>query len=103
MSKFVKVSKNMDDKILEPLEAYNRFYKDELKKNSEYFFDNLVNQSKIDVDANRATVRKFDEEYKIIDEVSGNIGGFKVKRGLLIAMNYRRADDLYRHFDVGGK
>ena len=42
-----------DDILLEPLKAYKSVYKDAVNEEAGKFFDELVEKSKIDVEANR--------------------------------------------------
>ena len=52
----------MDSLILEPLKYYKSVLKERHKENLEGHFDELVRRSGIDVEQNRATVKKYDAE-----------------------------------------
>ena len=52
----------MADEILEPLKAYNDIYKDQFNENAKTYFEDLVEKSKIDVEENRATIKKLKEK-----------------------------------------
>ena len=52
----------MDSLILEPLKYYKSVLKERHKENLEEHFDELIRRSGIDVDGNRATVKKYDAE-----------------------------------------
>lgn len=52
----------MADEILEPLESYNKLYKDEFKDTTTKYFEELVETSKIDVEANRKTIKELREK-----------------------------------------
>ncbi|MBR6072048.1 MAG: hypothetical protein IKP77_04365 [Acholeplasmatales bacterium] len=57
----------MADEILEPLESYNKIYKEQFNDNAKSYFEELVETSKIDVEANRKTIKELkakQEEYK---------------------------------------
>ena len=55
----------MADEILEPLESYNKVYKDQFKDTATKYFDELVETSKIDVEANRKTIKELREKEKL--------------------------------------
>ena len=74
----------MDDRLLEPLKFYEEQGKQEHHDNVESHFNNLVEVSKVDVDANRETMLKWKEEQKKIAELSKLLSKFKAFRGLLI-------------------
>ena len=48
----------MEDEILEPLESYNKVYKDKFNDTATKYFEELVDKSKIDVEANRKTIKE---------------------------------------------
>lgn len=52
----------MQDDILEPLESYNKIYKDKFNEVTTNYFDELVKTSKIDVEANRKTIKEIKEK-----------------------------------------
>ena len=57
----------MADEILEPLESYNKIYKQQFNDNAKEYFEELVETSKIDVEANRKTIKELkakQEEFK---------------------------------------
>lgn len=75
----------MDDKLLEPLKYYEGQGKQEHHDNIEAHLNKLVEQSGVNLEENRATVSKWQQEQKKISELSKVISKFKTIRGLLIA------------------
>ena len=51
----------MNTVIYNPLEEFDKKYKDTHSENTKKFFDNLVQQSGIDIEQNRETVRLYNE------------------------------------------
>ena len=56
----------MADEILEPLKAYNSLYKEQFNENATNYFDELVQRSQIDVEANRKTIREIKEKEALL-------------------------------------
>ena len=73
----------MDDKILEPLSAYKNSYESELKQNAESLFGELAAKAAIDVELNRATVKKYTAKLKLLEKTKKHINGLKTKKALL--------------------
>lgn len=65
-----------DNQILEPLDLYNSRYKEELSNNTKKYIDNLVKKSGVDVELNRATVKKYKAKSALLNDA-------KSKRGML--------------------
>ena len=61
----------MVDDLLEPLKIYNSRLKDEHKENTIKYFDSLVEKSGIDIEANKATIKKYDDTKLEEDKVEG--------------------------------
>ena len=59
----------MNEKLLEPLKYYETKGKDEHNANVNAYFDALVSASRIDVEANRATVKKYNNELNNIKKI----------------------------------
>lgn len=74
----------MEDLLLEPLQYYEAYGRQEFKKNAIGHFDSLLKTSEIDLEANRSTVEKYDNENKIIDKLKQQISAKKLWRALLI-------------------
>ena len=58
-----------DDSILEPLHDYNSKYKALFRENATKFFDSLTKESKINVEENRATVKKYREACSKLENI----------------------------------
>ena len=48
-----------DNSILEPIDLYNRQFKEKFEKNTLDYFDKLVKESNVDVEKNKACVKKY--------------------------------------------
>ena len=73
-----------DDILLEPLKAYKSVYKDAVNEEAGKFFDELVEKSKIDVEANRQTIKQYKKTLKEAEEVNKKLSGLKTGRGFSI-------------------
>ncbi|MBR2505723.1 MAG: hypothetical protein IKB70_02095 [Bacilli bacterium] len=73
-----------DDILLEPLKAYKSVYKDAVNEEAGKFFDELVGKSKIDVEANRQTIKQYKKTLKEAEEVNKKLSGLKTGRGFSI-------------------
>ena len=51
----------MESMIYKPLEEYEKKFKDLHLENANRFFERLVQESKIDIEANRKTVQEYNE------------------------------------------
>lgn len=58
----------MEDEILEPLESYNKVYKDKFNDTATKYFEELVDKSKIDVEANRKTIKELKEKQALLEK-----------------------------------
>ncbi len=76
----------MDGLIYEPLKYYNTLAKEKHKSNVTEHFESLVKQSAIDVEQNRATVKKYNAQLEKINQLNAKIRKFKIIFGLLIAL-----------------
>ncbi len=56
----------MEDEILEPLDSYNKIYKDKFNEVATTYFDELVQTSKIDVEANRKTIKEIKQKQELL-------------------------------------
>ena len=74
----------MNEKLLEPLKYYETKGKNEHNDNVNAYFDTLVATSKVDVEANRATVKKYNNELNNIKKIEGKISKYKAFRILSI-------------------
>lgn len=68
------------DTIFEPLEYYRDVGKAEHKRNTEEYFESLLSQSKVNVEENRATVKKYKEHMAIVDKLDKELGKLKAIR-----------------------
>ncbi len=90
----------MDDKLLEPLEAYKRSYRSEFEKNAAEYFDGLAERSGISLEANRKTVASYDAKMKKVNELDKRLSRNKGARTFLIILIVVGAILLF--FGIGG-
>ena len=76
----------MQGLILEPLKFYTEYAKERHRANLNEHFDSLVERSGIDVEQNRATVRRYDNEMKKVEAAEKKLTKYRVLFGLLIAL-----------------
>ena len=74
----------MHDLLLEPLEYYEKFGREEHKRNAEERFEALVAQSGIDVEQNRATVKRYNAAMQTVENSRKSVSKKKVLRTLAI-------------------
>ena len=74
----------MDDRLLEPVEFYNSFLKDKFLKSCEDYFEKLVKDNKVDVEANKQTCNKLYKEQENIENTQKDIQSKKSLKGFLI-------------------
>lgn len=70
-----------DDSILEPLKMFNSKFKQFQHENGEKYFEKLVKESKIDVNANRETIKKYKNEFEqgqYYEKKEGSVRGIKI-------------------------
>ncbi len=77
----------MDDRLLEPLQAYKEGYEHEFQRNAEALFDELAEKSKVDIAQNKATVKKYEAKLKLIEKTDKLISSLKTKKSLLTALS----------------
>ena len=58
----------MEDEILEPLESYNKLYKNKFNDVTVNYFDELVKTSQINVEENRKTVKEIKEKQALLEK-----------------------------------
>lgn len=75
-----------DGQIFEPLQAYAKVYKEKFEENANTFFDQLIEQSGINVEANRATNKKINKLIPIRDNMAKHISRRKGLRLLLVIL-----------------
>lgn len=63
----------MINDLLEPLKVYNNIYKDKFKQASEEYFDDLVVKSKIDIEANRKTIKDYKNKLKLLEQTNKSL------------------------------
>ncbi len=80
---FVEAS---DDRLLEPLEAYKWYYKQEFEQNASAYFDALAEKSGVPLEENRKTASSYEEKKRKIGELDARISKGKGVRGFLIAL-----------------
>ncbi len=74
----------MYEHLLEPLKFYQTFGKEQHSSNISEHFDTLLKSSNVDVEENRATVKKYKHELHLLDGVKKKISRYKLFRVLLI-------------------
>lgn len=74
----------MDDLFFEPVKYFDQVGRQEHFERTNGYFDELVKKSGINVEENRATVRAYKEQNKLIEQISSKISKFKTYRTLLI-------------------
>ncbi len=75
-----------DDSILEPLHDYNAKYKALFRENATKFYDSLTKESKINIDENRASVKKYKEACNKLENIKKLINKFRGVKGFLIVI-----------------
>ena len=75
----------MDDSLLEPLTVYKERYEREFAEHADAYFEDLVKQSGVDVEANRSTVKAYDAEVLAAAEMSRKLSKYRSLKGLCIA------------------
>lgn len=73
-----------DETVLTPLKGYNDVYKELHHKNVVDYFNDLVKKSNVDINANKATVKKYNETLSILSTLKKSLSKYKFLRGLLI-------------------
>lgn len=76
----------MNELILEPLKYYKDYAKERHKNNLLECFDELVIKSGINVEQNRATVKKYNEQLEKIKAIDKKIKRYKIFRVILIIL-----------------
>lgn len=76
----------MDDSLLEFTTAYKSVYKDKFKTNCNDYFDELIEKSGIDAEANRQTAKKYREVQAEADSLSNQLGKKKALKAFLIVL-----------------
>ena len=74
----------MDERLLEPLNFYNSNLRNTHYQNVSDFFDELVTKSKVDVELNRKTVKKYKEKMDEISKLKDKIGNYGFAKVALI-------------------
>lgn len=74
----------MNELLLEPLKYYERVGKQEHAKNAVDYFEDLLKQSKVDVEENRATVKAYKKEKAAAEHIRSKIRKKKALRVFLI-------------------
>ena len=84
--KFVEGGIFVDDSLLEPLKIYQERYEKDFAENADSYFEDLVKQSGVDVEANRKTVKNYDAECSRIAEIDKKLFKFRALRAFLIVL-----------------
>lgn len=56
--------------LLEPLKVYNTVYKDTFKDATINYFDDLVSQANVDIEANKKTIKEYKNKSKLLEETN---------------------------------
>lgn len=75
-----------NEKLLEPLSAYEQYYEKLFNENAATYFDELVKRSNVDVEQNRKTVREYREELAHADKAGSSLNSQKLWRVLCIVL-----------------
>ncbi|MDE7439482.1 MAG: hypothetical protein K2N23_03140 [Clostridia bacterium] len=75
------------DALLEPLDGYNKIYKDLHLKHTEELFDQLTKKGKVDIAANKKTVAEYKAKIAEIEKVKNAISKSKALRIFLIILS----------------
>lgn len=75
----------MNEKLLEPLKYYESCGKEEHARNAAEYFDALLAESRVDVEENRNTVKKYDTERDTATKIRQGIKKKEMLRALSIA------------------
>ena len=75
----------MNEKLLEPLKYYEGTGRAEHESNATEYFDKLLADSRVDVEQNRSTVKKYDAECAAATKVRQGIRKKEALRALSIA------------------
>ena len=74
----------MDDLLLEPLKYYEKVGKEEHKQNTEEYFEKLLQESGVDVEQNRETVKEYKKEQELAKDAKSVVRKRKTLRVFLI-------------------
>ena len=74
----------MNYDLLDPVNYYKSTGKQTHLDNTTAYFEELLNKSKIDVEANRQTVREYNEQNEIVKNLNKEIRKYKIIKGFLI-------------------
>ena len=75
-----------NDKLLEPLSAYEKYYEKLFEENAAAYFDELVKRSNVNVEQNRKTVREYNEELAHANKAGSSLNAQKAWRVLCIVL-----------------
>ena len=74
------------DALTEPLDGYNKVYRDTHLKHTEELFDSLAKKSRVDVAANKKTVTEYRHKLSEIEKIKNSISKSKALRAFLIVL-----------------
>ena len=74
----------MNYDLLDPVNYYKSTGKQTHLDNATAYFEELLSRSKVDVEANRQTVREYNEQNEIINNLNKEIRKYKIIKGFLI-------------------
>lgn len=84
MAKDKDIFTREEKEIYDPLSSFKNEYRDLHKKNTEEFFEDLVNKSKVDVDANKVIVEKIEKGKLELERVNKRLKSNRVWKSILI-------------------
>lgn len=76
-----------NDALLEPLDGYNKVYKDLNLRYTEEQFDDLAKKAKVDIAANKKTVTEYNHKLAEIEKVKNAISKSKALKAFLIVLS----------------
>ena len=74
----------MNYDLLDPVNYYKSTGKQTHLDNETAYFEELLSRSKVDVEANKQTVREYNEQNEIINNLNKEIRKYKIIKGFLI-------------------
>ena len=73
-----------EDALLEPIKAYNSIYKQAVNDEANRYFDELVTKASVNVEENRATIKKLKQKQNELRDIQESIAGVNTGKGFAI-------------------
>ena len=78
----------IDDTVYEPLKQFESEYKEKVNEEAINTYENLLKESKIDINQNEMSVKKYNETVAKNEKVKDKLTRYKVYRALLYPSCY---------------